>query len=158
MNILIIIIIIIIILIVAYIVFLLLPAENTITFIIQKICLYFPLPASIEIKNEFANYLIGFTLNTRNATIIFFKSILVDLLSYVPESVLKATIQSYPNTYISPSQCIVKEKKMIGEEIPLPEDLPWDEKISYCESRLGTIKDIDLTQRLEDANPKIILY
>lgn len=151
------------IMIVSYILFLLLPAENTIAYILEAIVYWFPLPVTTEIKTSFSKSLVKFTMNTRNAVIELLRFLLVNTAYLLPDSILRAFIQSFPNTYINPKQCIKKPIKHFENVIVQPSDLPWDEKINECIASGGTIDDIDfnandLDQRVKSAKPQIIIY
>ena len=153
----------IIILIMAYVIFILIPSENTVAYVINGLVYVFPLPVSKDVKNRFSESIIAFTVNTRKALIELLRFLLVNIAYLLPDSILKPFIQSFPNDYIKPEQCIKKPKTKFDNVVEIPENLPWDEKINTCVARGGTIDDINfndvaLNQRVKSARPQIIIY
>lgn len=85
------------------------------------------------------------------------------IVPLVPNSIVTEITKGIPNNLIDESKCLkpIKDTKFKGEPIPIPDDLPWDEKVDYCKSRHGTLDDIeidDFKQRTLDSDARIIIY
>lgn len=56
-------------------------------------------------------------------------------------------------------ECIKQEAYVVPEfpEIALPEDMPWDDKIEYCQNKKGSIYEIDMYKPLLNYQPQRVL-
>jgi hypothetical protein len=125
---------------------LLVDMDNT-KMIIKKIIDYMPLFVPDNIKNDINDKIINIMINIKNNSDIIPKEIVREIVRYIPEETIRAGTAGLPDSIIDESKCkrIVKDDKFKdGIEVAIPDNLPWDEKVNYCDSNNWDVEDIDL--------------
>jgi len=152
--------IIIIILIVAFVMIYIVPQDNKAEVILQYITdiVLFPVPDDIKIPmiKTFIDNISNYDRTLYN----LIRMLVLYLLDYLPDSIKKDIIDKLPNDMIDQEKCIRKPSNKFTDDtrIYLDSELPWDEKLDLCTLKKGIVKDIDLSERVVNKNPKIILY
>lgn len=119
----------IIILLIGYLILLLLPSDENIIYIIENTIYYLPLPNNVQIKLK--NIILNYVMYIRN-----YKK-----------------CNNKNNIIINNTE----KKKDIKIYIPNEIDL-WEDKINYCTSKKGKIKNINYNDLVLPSKTNIVLY
>lgn len=144
--------------------------KETTKTIIKKSIEYMPIFLPENIKMDVADKIVELVIITKNNTKIIPKEIVKEIVRYVPNDIIRSATAGLPDNVIDESKCkrIVKDDKFKhsnsngnSTEITAPSELPWDDKINYCDSDNLDVEDVDLDQFIFAASKrksKIFLY